>query len=43
MIWRLYCWWLNICPECENTYMYWTKHFPISKCRLAAKEKNERI
>lgn len=32
MIWRAWCWLLNICPWCEQTYMYGTRHWPNAKC-----------
>lgn len=37
MIWRLWCWILNICPKCEQILVpgFPTNHWPVSKCDLA--------
>jgi hypothetical protein len=35
VIWRFWCWLLQICPKCEQTLMYQGKHYPISRCRRA--------
>lgn len=32
MLWRLFCWWLFICPSCMQGYMADGKHWPVSRC-----------
>lgn len=32
MFWVLWCWALNICPHCEQTFMVDGRHWPVSKC-----------
>lgn len=31
-IWSARCWLLNICPECEQTWMTPGEHWPVSTC-----------
>ena len=32
MLWRLWCWLVGICPECEQTWRMPGKHYPVSRC-----------
>lgn len=41
IFWVIWCWLLNICPACEQTYMYADRHWPVSKCQKS-KTKGER-